>query len=446
MARYYGLSDLQKSMNFFQKSQFWSPEKLRYYQVKRLKLLLIHAYETTEYYRKIFEECGFDPKQLQHIDDIAGLPLLTKDDIRKNVSSMISTQFSADAIHESETGGTTGVKMKFYRDNQCLGEKEAGLYRFEKWTGWNPGDRMGLVWPAQQDYVGHWTWKSRLKNEMFNRQVVLPAAILDDKAIRDYITQLQRKKPTMIRAFSSPIYEVACYILRNDIKIQPLNGIITTGEPLYAKQRDAIEQAFGCRVYDSYRCREAGPIAQECELHDGLHVNAENLLVEILPCTEMHACSNDLGEIVVTDLLNFGMPLIRYRMGDLARLNETQCACGRGLPRLHSIKGRTTDMFYSPGGKRIAAGSLVLYLVDEAPGKLGQVQLVQEKINHIIIRITKNPNPSDELINYQKETIRRLFGNEMKVNFEFVETIPREPSGKYQFTKCLIKNNLGKAI
>jgi phenylacetate-CoA ligase len=441
MARYNGLYSLKNTMNFLQKSQFWPPDKLRYYQEKRLKLLLIHAYETTEYYRKIFDEHGFDPRQLKNIDDITSLPMLTKENIRKNLSSMISTQFSSDALHESETGGTTGIKMKFYRDNQCLGEKEAGLYRFEKWSGWNPGDRMGLVWPAQQDYVGHWTWKSKLKNEMFNRQVVFPAAILDDEAIRYYITQLQMKKPTMIRAFSSPLYEVACYILSHDIQIKPLNGIITTGEPLYTKQRDAIEKAFGCSVYDSYRCREAGPIAQECEFHDGLHINAESLIVETLPCKDMHSSSNDLGEIVVTDLLNFGMPLIRYRMGDLARLNETPCPCGRGLPRLHSIKGRTADTFYSPDGKRIAAGSLVLYLVDEAPGTLGQVQIIQEELNQIIIRMTKNPNPSAELINYQKETVLRLFGNEMKVNFEFVETIQREPSGKYQFTKCLIKNN-----
>ena len=439
IAKYNGLGNLKAAMNRLDVSQFWTIEKIRDYQKERLKSLLIHAYDTTVYYRKIFDEYRFDPRKLQDIEDINVLPLLSKEDIRTHVDSMISNKFDFRSIHMSETGGTSGVKMRFYRNNQCLGEKEAGLYRFEKWAGWKPGERMGIVWPAQQDYVGYWTWKSQLKNELFNRQVVLPAAVLDDNEIKNYIRQLISSEPAIIRAFTSPLYEIALYMMRNGICVAPLNGIITTGEPLYAKQREAIETAFRCKVFDSYRCREAGPIAQECQYHDGLHINAENLIVEVLPWEDIHSCVNDIGEIVVTDLLNYGMPLIRYRMGDLARLNEEKCRCGRNLPRIHDIQGRAADTFYSPNGNRIASGSLVLYLVDEAPGPLGQVQIIQDRIDHLTICMTKDPYPSDDLLNYERKTIQRLFGDEMKVSFRFVENIPRESSGKYQFTKCTIK-------
>lgn len=428
-------------MNCLDQSQFWVADKIKDYQNKRLKKLLIHAYDTTEYYRRIFDEYKFNPRKYDNPGNLKKLPLLSKDDIRTHIDGMVSNKFSPDELHSSETGGTTGVKMKFYRDNYCLNAKEAGLYRFEKWTGWNIGERMGLIWPAQQDYVGHWTWKSRLKNELFNRQVVFPAAVLDKKAISDFIFQLQSRKPSMIRAFTSPMHEVAKYIIQHQPKVPQLKGIITTGEPLYTNQKDDISRAFGCKVLDSYRSREAGPIAQECNVQDGLHINAECVFIEIIPCEEMHSCSADIGEIVITDLLNYGMPLIRYRMGDLGQLNLTQCKCGRGLPRIQNIQGRTADLFYSPEDKRIAAGALVLYLVDEAPGDIGQVQIIQDRIDHIIIRMTKDPQPSSGLMEYQKKTVKRLFGNQMEVSFDLVEQIPRESSGKYRFTKCLIENS-----
>ena len=441
VARYNGLGRLSSNIAFMEQSQFWPPERILEFQMGQLKKLLIHAGASTKYYKRMFSECNFNPKSFKSLDDLRKLPLLSKNDIRSNLSDMLSTKFSTNELHASETGGTTGVKMKFFLDKNCFNIKEASLYRFEKWSGWAIGERMGLVWPAQQDYVGHWTWKAKLKNELFNRQVVFPAAVLDDQVIEKYINLIKIKKPSMIRAFSSPIYEVAIYILKHNIHLHDIKGIITTGEPLYPSQRKMISQAFNCSVFDSYRCREVGPIAQECSCHDGLHINAENMIVEILPCEDLKTTSSCPGEIVITDLLNYGMPFIRYRMGDLAQLDNRPCECGRGLPRLYNIQGRTADLFYSPQGKRIAAGSLVLYLVDEAPGSLGQVQIVQDCIDHITIRLTTDPYPSDQLMEYQKETVKRLFGGDMQVDFDIVENIPREDSGKFRFTKCLIKDN-----
>jgi phenylacetate-CoA ligase len=401
---------------------------------------LIHAYDNTQYYKHLFDEAGFNPYAFKHHDEINKIPVLTKNIIRENLDLLLARNYKKSQIHSAETGGTTGVKMVFYRDNACLSPKEAALYRFEKWAGWDFGEREGIVWPAQQDYVGHWTLKSRIKNAIYTRQLVFPAAIMDDRLIDDYVQKLLMKKPVVIRAFPTPIYEVSRYIVDNKIDNIIMNGVITTGEPLYPYQRRLISEAFHCEVYDSYRCRDVGPIAQECRVHKGLHINAECLFVETVASSRSMAVQEG-GEIIITDLLNYGMPFIRYNMNDLGVLSDELCACGRGLPLLKKVIGRTGDLLYTPDKKFIPAGSLVLYLVDEAPGLLGQIQIIQDRFDHLIIKMTNNPIPTPEVLQYQTATIHRLFGQAMNVSFEFVDEIPLDKSGKYRFAICKLAPN-----
>jgi phenylacetate-CoA ligase len=154
----------------------------------------------------------------------------------------------------------------------------------------------------------------------------------------------------------------------------------------------------------------------------------------------MNGKEGSSGEIVVTDLLNYGMPFIRYAMGDMGILTDEQCPCGRGLPLLKKVTGRTGDLLYTPDKKSIMSGSLVLYLVDEAPGLIGQVQIIQDRYDHLLIKLTKDPLPTQAILDYQTATIHRLFGKEMSVSFEFVDDIPLEKSGKYRFAICNISD------
>lgn len=435
LARRSSLSGLYGHTKDLEKSQFLPKHKIEELQVERLKALLSHAYTTTTYYKRLFDDIEFVPEKLTTLDEIKRIPFLTKNIIRENCHPLLSSDFPSDQCHSSETGGTTGVKMKFWRNNSCLSPKEAARYRFEKWAGWDFGQRTGLVWTAQQDYVGHSSTKARIKNELYERQVVLPAVILDDDIINKYLRLLTQKKPTIIRAFSSPMFEVAQVALKQNLQFPSIKGIVSTGEPLYRHQRKLIEKAFRCKVFDSYRCREVGPIAQECEMQNGLHINSECLLVEVVEPEQGGYYEDGIGEIVVTDLLNFGMPFIRYKMGDMGKLSSRQCACGRGLPILDQISGRSADNLRTIDGKLITAGSLVLYLVDEAPGPLGQVQIIQDKTDHLLIRMTPEPSPTDQIKNYQRQTVKRLFGNNMNISFEIVDKISRGKSGKYQFAK-----------
>lgn len=418
-----------------EESQYWSVDRLRGYQFDRLKELLQHAYLHTSFYKKRFDEVGFDPFRFNDPNDLRTIPILTKNQIRDNLDSMLAMNLRTSELHFTETGGTTGVKIRFYRDNASLALKEAALYRFERWTGWDFGERMGLVWPATVDYVGHHTWKARLKNELSTRQVVLPGAVLDEVKIQRYLEQLRDRGATMMRGFTSPVHELAAHVRKNHMEI-PLKGVITTGEPVFAHQRVPIQEAFQCKVYDSYRTREAGPVAQQCREGGGLHLNAECLYVEI---ENQEPSTEETGEVIITDLVNYGMPFIRYRIGDIAGVSLDPCPCGRSLPMLVELRGRTSDVFFDPDGRRVmASGALVLYLVDEAPGLLGQVQIIQDQIDHLIIRMTPDPLPTAEIREYQERKVKELFGPKMRVSFEIVDRIPREASGKYRFAVCRI--------
>jgi phenylacetate-CoA ligase len=447
IARSDGLKGLYNHFGSLNKSQFWSSDQIQAHQVERTRSLLVHAYQNTTYYKKLFTDCGLNPFEFQYMDELTHIPYLTKNRIRDNLNDLVAQNHRPGEIHQTETGGTTGVKMAFYRDNASLAPKEAARYRFEQWAGWDFGKRIGIVWPARQDYVGHWTLKAKFKNELYQRSIVFPATVMDDESIGSYVSILKRKPVATIRAFTSPLHEVAKYLIRNGIDNVRLKGAVTTGEPLFIHQRKLISKAFCCPVYDSYRCREAGTIAQECDVHDGLHTTAELLFIETAPIVKGEFEDSDMGEIVVTDLCNYGMPLIRYRMGDLGILTNAPCDCGRALPRLKKIAGRTPDIFYTVDGKPIVAITLVLYLVDEAPGQLGQVQIIQDTPKHIILRMTPDPPPTEAIKEYQVRKTKELMGPEMKVSFEIVDHISREPSGKYTFTKCLIdKADLANAI
>lgn len=433
-----GLRGMMQDMKELDQSQFWPPERIRNLQKARLKLLLVHAYENTEFYKKRFDDAGFNPYSFRHMDDLLALPVLTKDQIRENLPAMVARNLRSDDLHISETGGTSGVKMRFYRDNACLAKKEASLHRFGKWTGWDIGQHMGLVWPAHQDFLGFHTWKSRIKNEFYKRQVIFPAALIDDRMCEDYIARMIRKRPTMILAFSSPIHELARYMARKSITSVHLKGIISTGEPLYDHQRELISQVFHCKVFDSYRSREVGPMAQECECRKGMHINAEYLHIELDNKKQISGSGDWVGEVVVTDLLNFGMPFIRYNISDMAVMNDSSCPCGRGLPMIDKVMGRSLDVFVTPDGKLVSTIALVMYLVNGAPGLIGQLQILQDALDHLTFRMTIDPLPSQEVMDHQKKIIRKIFGDTMKITYDFVDEIPRELSGKYHFAKRMI--------
>jgi phenylacetate-CoA ligase len=206
---------------------------------------------------------------------------------------------------------------------------------------------------------------------------------------------------------------------------------------LSIEDRRLLEEVFGCPVFDRYGCREVSVIASECPAHSGLHVNAECLYLEI-ETPEGRARDGEVGSVLVTDLLNRAMPLIRYRIGDLGAWATGECPCGRGLPRLAALHGRSTDFLVGSDGRLVSGVFLATYVVANRPS-LGQVQIRQERAGAVVYRVRPGRDfDAAADVAYLRAATRRHLGDRAEAEAELVDNLPAEPSGKFLFSRSSV--------
>ncbi len=423
--------DYRPHLDALRRSQWLPREEILALQWERVRDMAAHAYAHTVFYRERFDAAGLRPEDIRSPEDLRRLPPLEKTDIAAGPEALLADDVPASRRHRRTTGGTTGVRILFQRDDACLGPKMAASFRHEGWAGWEPGQPMALVWPARQDYVGYHTLRARLVNALVHRQVVLPGARLEPPALDAFLGRLTRERPVMIKGFPGPLDALARRALERGLRVPAPRGVITTGEPCLPGLRRRLEEAFSAPVFDNFSSRETGMIASQCEQGGGLHVNAESLYLEF-ERDGRPVAPGEPGEILVTDLWNRGMPFLRYRLGDLAVPSEASCPCGRGLPLLDGVTGRVGDTLIAPGGALVAQGSLVLYLVDNGPA-VERLQVVQDEADHLTLRAVRGEASDDALRGHYRAVIADLFGLAMRFDLEFTDRIDPEPSGKVRF-------------
>jgi len=237
---------------------------------------------------------------------------------------------------------------------------------------------------------------------------------------------LEEFKPKIVRGYASAVYLFAKFMLHEGVENIKPKAVITSAETLFDYERKTIEEAFGCEVYDFYGAREAAAISSECSEHSGYHVSAENYVLECVKEGERTA-SGDTGVILVSNLRNYAMPFIRYEIGDLGRLCDEVCSCGRGLPLMSSIEGRTTDIIVTQDGNFISTPVLTLIFKD-LPVK--QYQVIQEKREKITVKIVRGSGYSEKDTRYIMRGMRKFIGGAIQIHVEFVGSVPLTNSGK----------------
>jgi phenylacetate-CoA ligase len=425
-------------------TQFLDPDRLHDLRLRKLRAILEHAFHNTVFYRKRFHEAGITPDDIRDFDDLRRLPRLTKDDVVYRQSELKADNLSSSEVHWSTTGGSTGTETPFCRDNKCLDVKLAAQYRFNQWCGWDLGEKVAVVWPAFQDLHGHESWKTRLKHVFIDRHQVFDASRLNERIIVDMARRLDDFAPVLIRAFPSPLRTLAEY-LRDAAchRIRPA-GILTTGEPLLPHQREMFGEVFDCPVFNCYASRESGHIASECEKHQGLHINAECLHLEF-ERGDAPVLPGEAGHVLVTDFENYGMPFIRYEIGDMGAPLAGQCECGRTLPRMAMEAGRVADFLLSPHDDSLIPGIVCCEFIAKEPD-VEQIQIIQDARDHLTVRVKmlRKEAWNGRGIKPVEEMIQRVFHGAMRFTFEQVESIPQEKSGKYRvcINRYLEKNGL----
>ncbi|HUI59925.1 MAG TPA: hypothetical protein VLX90_06870, partial [Steroidobacteraceae bacterium] len=316
-----------------------------------LRSLLEHAYAYSPFYRKRFESAGLTPRDITDPGGLASLPVLTRDDLREHLAELRSSRFGEGEVSGAATGGTTDTPVPILRSRDSVQEKAAIQWQFNRWAGFRPGDKVFYLWGARQDYVEHPSWRWRLYDRGLMRRVWAPTSLLNESVLESYRLAMLRFRPRILYAYPTPLALYCEFLRERGAPYHRPASAICSAEPLLDSQRATITGVLGCPLFERYGSREFGMIAAECECHRGLHLNAAAAYVEHTPVAGSEV--EGMREMLVTDLLNFAMPLIRYRINDCVVPGGEECPCGRGLPLLGRIEGRTTDTF------RLANGDVV---------------------------------------------------------------------------------------
>jgi len=415
-------------------SQWFEPVKLHDLRLVSLQKLLDHAVRYVPFYQKRFADAGFDPQMVKDFDDLKKLPILTKQDIQENSEDLISTCYPRVELVENRTGGSTGSPLVFYHHKERLDSRQAATLRHNRWAGYKVGCKTAILWGHQRDISLYRSFKARLRNLLIDRQLICDSGSFSEETLSRFTRDFRSFRPEVIVAYANSLGMVVDYCTAKKIELPIPHCIITSAEVLTDENRAKIESYFDVRIFDRYGSRETSIIASECEAHDGLHINAENLHLEFIESGK-DVEADAVGEIIVTDFGNWAFPFIRYQIGDMGSPATGVCGCGRTLPRMQMIAGRTTDFLCAPDGRKVSGAALTIYLAAKVPG-VRQAQIIQRERTTLIFNLVVDQSFGQSSLNLIREKVTHFFGEQMQFVPNYLDTIPKESSGKYRFSIC----------
>ncbi|MBA7716023.1 Phenylacetate-coenzyme A ligase [subsurface metagenome] len=424
---------IMRFLSELEEKQWWSPEKIKIEQDDKLNKLIKHSYENVPYWRKLFNKLKLRPSDIKTKDDLWKLPVLSKDDIRKNLDNMLAENFPKKRFIEKHSSGSTGEPLKYYVDKEKYSWNLASMLCCWKWAGYEFGQKWVRVqlWPH-----------SKLSEKVLDklaRCTYIGTYKFDDEAIEKAVLLIKRKKPRIIRGYTSAIYLIAKFMKENEVEKFKAQAVITTSETMLPHYRSSIEEQFDCKVYDVYG-GEGMTLCGQCE-RGNYHIDDNSVVVEFLKDDGNNARSGELANIIVTDLNNFVMPFIRYNIQDLGKSTSGFCSCGRGLSLMGSIEGRDSDIIRTLDGKYLMVQFFVVFF--EYLEGVEQFQVIQRELDEIEIKIVKNDKFTKKDMKNIGKAIKEGGGERLKVRFNFVDNIPVERSGKRRFVISKITPRLG---
>lgn len=424
--------NILKCLNELNQLQWLSEDEQIALQRRRLKQLLEYANTYVPYYRDLFKEIGFHPADFAADPTcFQELPLLTKDIVRQNYERLITTEPARqNSLIRAKTGGTTGEPMWFMQDRIYDDYRAAHIFHQMEWSGWQLGQPQGWLWGHVLTGKGSepTSVTTRFKDWLVGR-FESNAFYLTPESMEKFAAQLERRPDSVVWSYVSTIHRFAQFVQDNGRRIK-LHAVYTSAEPLYDCHRQFIETVFGCRVFNSYSSVEIGPIACECDRHDGLHIMARNAYVEVLRDGKP-APDGEEGEFVLTNLTNWAFPFIRYKLEDGGKKRVRPCPCGRGLPILDIVEGRIIDFFKTRDGRRVW-GAFAIPMVPTL-GKIRQYQIVQKSVDLIVFRMIKAGPIDESRFSEIEQACRIALGENVQVAFEFVDNLPTTPTGKHRY-------------
>jgi phenylacetate-CoA ligase len=406
-----------------------SPEEMRALQVSKLQRLVQHAYVHVPFYRDRLREAGVHPEDIRSLEDLRRIPPVSKDDVRKRLFfDLFADNHRKKEMLRVATSGSTGEPFVTYADRYQLEMRFATTLRALEWTGWRFGDRQARLWHQTLGMSKLQLLRERV-DAAFMRRLFIPAFELSPTSLDRYVRRLRRHRPVLLDGYAESLNFLATYARDGQALGFFPRAVVSSAQTLPHAARATIEEALGTRVFDKYGSREFSGIAYQCEASRNFHVMDESYIVEIL-VNGRPAKPGETGEVVITDLNNFSVPLIRYRIGDLAVAvdNAVPCPCGRGLSQIGEIQGRTQAIVHCADGTWLP-GAFFFHFFKEYDYAVRFFQVEQAERGAFTLKIVKGDQYTDEAFETILATLRDYVGD-TRIDVTFVDSIPMVRTGK----------------
>lgn len=422
-----------------EETQWWGPEELEEFQLEGVRQLLQVAARETEFWPKLFAEYGFDPDRVDSLDALRKLPPLEKETVRGAGAAIVARPARDGRWRtvESRTSGTTGKALRVVLTRDAWLREHAFRWLHRSWGGVRRGERTATlagqpVVPTEVMEPPFWRYNASERQLLFSSQHIGPATV------GAYVERLRRFRPVLIHGYPSALTLVARGVEADTVDdvVRPLTprAIFTHSETLLDSQRELIERAFGCKVYNWYGTSEHLGNIVECE-HGSLHVKEEHSYLEFVHADGTPARPGEVCEIWATGIGNLAMPFIRYRTGDSAILREGRCPCGRAGRLVERVLGRIEDFVVTPDGRYVGR----LDHVFKGADRVFEAQLVQDRVEELRVRIVPRPGFGEADRAAIEEELRFRLGPSIGLRFELVDAIERGANGKFRFVKSGVK-------
>jgi len=417
------------------RTQWLGRSELEGIQLAALQRLLGHAYDTCPYYRRSWDELGL--QSIHSLEDFRAWPTIGRAEIGGHRAEMRSTASGLRVLSKS-TGGSTGEPLHFDLSTDSNDRRNAISLRGYEWAGATLGCKQFYLWGvALGAQTARQRRKDRLYHWLYGRRYASTFG-LGEESCAQYVERFNDYRPDAIVAYTSSLYEFARMIRQRGLSVHTPNAIVVGAEKLFPFQRELIEGVFQAPVFETYGSREFMLIGGECDRHSGLHVSQEHLIVEVLDEDGHPAPDGAEGDVVITDLYNYGMPFIRYRNGDRAVAGWGTCPCGRGLPLLREVSGRSADILRTPDGRCIT-GLIFPHLMKDFAG-VKRFQVAQDEPDHVALRVVLRSGWGDGDRERIDGIMRSTLGPTMRFDIVPVDDIPLTGSGKLRVVVNLCRD------
>lgn len=424
-------------------SAYWSRNRLEEHQNKRLRSIIRYAYDYVPFYHKKLRELGLTPFDIKTKKDLNKIPFIQKNEIRKNLKTIISQEFDVKDLKTLSTSGSTGKPLFLYVNKTESNFRKAKHLRANLSCGQKLRDKWANITAPH-----HFGEVSKIQR-MLGFYTPTPVSVFNDLSTQ--IKIIEKIKPNILDGYSSALLLLAKELKKRGLDTIKPRFVLGGSELINGYSRQFIEKVFNAPFYDQYSIVELDRIAWQCPVHQGYHLDADNLIIQFVDKNGDEVSPGERGEIICTSLFNYAMPFIRYSVGDVGIPSDEDCSCGRKLPLMNMVEGRRDSFLFLPDGRTLTPRTLTVAMnLFKFYKYIHQFRIIQKKMDLFEFCLELEDNCVEEtlietdLIHHLKTILK--IDTDVRFKIRFVDHIPLDPNGKLKAVSSELKSDISNSI